>query len=90
MGAVNDWQFDERNLMHYDYELKGYLCQLLLKQGYYNFLFVTADRDTGLVATDLTEGNLWDTFNLYKIYFYYFNVAKGYDELIGYTTVNSH
>ena len=90
MGAVNDWQFDERNLMHYDYELKGYLCQLLLKQGYYNFLFVTADRDTGLVSTDLTEGNLWDTFNLYKIYFYYYNVAKGYDELIGYTTVNSH
>jgi len=90
MGAANNWQFDDRNLMQYNYELHGYLCQMLLKQGYYNFLFVTADRDTGLVSTELTEGNLWDTQNLYKIYFYYYNASKGYDELIGYTTVNSH
>ena len=90
MGAANSWQFDERNQMRYDYELHGYLCQLLLKQGYYNFLFVTADRDTGLVSTELTEGNHWDTENLYKIYFYYYNATKGYDELIGYTTITSH
>lgn len=90
MGAANNWQFDDRNLMQYNYELHGYLCQMLLKQGYYNFLFVTADRDTGLVSTELTEGNLWDTQNLYKIYFYYYNASKGCDELIGYTTVNSH
>lgn len=90
MGAANNWQFDDRNLMHYDYELHGYLCQLLLKQGYYNFLFVTADRNTGLVSTELTEGNHWDTDNLYKVYFYYYNPNKGCDELIGYTTVNSH
>jgi hypothetical protein len=90
MGAANSWRFDERNLMHYDYELRGYLCQLLLKQGYYNFLFATADRDTGLVSTELTEGNHWDTDNLYKLYLYYFNPNKGCDELIGYATVNSH
>ena len=90
MGAVNDWRLDERNLMQYDYNLHGYLCQLLLKQGYYNFLLVTADRKTGQVVTDLIEGNHWDTDNLYRIYFYYFNAIKGYDELIGYTTVNSH
>ena len=90
MGAINDWGFDERNLMHYDESLQGYLCQLLLKQGYYNFLFAAADRETGRVSTELTEGNHWDTDNLYKIYFYYFNPTKGYDELIGYATVNSH
>ena len=90
MGAINNWQFDERNLMQYDPQLGGYLCQMLLKQGYYNFLFVTADRDTGIVATDLIEGNHWDTNNLYKIYLYYYNATKGYDELIGYAYVNSH
>ena len=36
MGAANSWQFDERNLMHYDYQYGGYLCQMLLKQGYYH------------------------------------------------------
>ena len=90
MGAINDWNFDERNRMNYDYQLGGYLCQLLLKQGYYNFMFVTADRETGRVATDLTAGNHWDTNNLYRLYFYYYNANKGYDELIGYTTVTSH
>lgn len=90
MGAVNDWRFDDRNLMQYDYHLRGYLCQLLLKQGYYNFMFVTADRNSGLVTTEMTEGNHWDTENVYRVYLYYFNAIKGYDELIGYTTVNSH
>ena len=90
MGAANNWRFDERNRMQYDYQLHGYLCQMLLKQGYYNFLFATADHDTGLVSTELTEGNHWDTDNIYKIYFYYYNAMKGYDELIGYTTINSH
>lgn len=90
MGGVNDWRFDERNLMRYDYNLRGYLCQLFLKQGYYNFMFVTADRDTWKVSTELTEGNHWETDNLYRVYFYYYNANKGYDELIGYTTVQSH
>lgn len=90
MGAANGWRFDERNLMHYDNNLHGYLCQMLLKQGYYNFLFATVDRDNGMVSTELTEGNHWDTDNLYKVYLYYYNSNKGYDELIGYTTVNSH
>lgn len=90
MGAVNDWRFDERNLMRYDYNLHGYLCQMLLKQGYYNFMFVTADRDTGWVSTELTAGNHWETDNIYRIYLYYYNANKGYDELIGYTTVFSH
>ena len=90
MGAMNDWRFDERNLMRYDYNLHGYLCQLLLKQGYYNFLFATADRESNVVSTELTEGSHWDTDNLYRIYLYYYNANKGYDELIGYTTLNSH
>ena len=90
MGAANDWRFDERNLMRYDYNLRGYLCQLLLKQGYYNFLLVTADRDTGVVSTELTEGNHWETDNIYRIYYYFYNPTKGYDELIGYTTLLSH
>ena len=90
MGAVNDWNFDDRNRMRYDAKLGGYLCQLLLKQGYYNFMFVTVDRETGVVSTDLTAGNHWDTDNLYRIYFYYYNPNKGYDELIGYTLLTSH
>ena len=90
MGALNDWCFNESNKMVYDYRLRGYTCSMVLKQGYYNFMMVTIDRKTGEVATDLTVGNHWETNNVYKLYFYYYNAIKGFDELIGYATVNSH
>lgn len=90
MGALNDWRFDESNKMRYDYRLHGYTCSMVLKQGYYNFMFATVDRKTGEVMTDLTAGNHWETNNVYKLYFYYYNSIKGYDELIGYSEVNSH
>lgn len=90
MGALNDWRFDESNKMRYDYRLRGYTCSMVLKQGYYNFMFATVDRKTGEVMTDMTAGNHWETNNVYKLYFYYYNAIKGYDELIGYATVNSH
>lgn len=90
MGALNDWRFDESNKMRYDYRLHGYTCSMVLKQGYYNFMFATADRKTGQISTDQTAGNHWETNNVYKLYFYFYNALKGYDELVGYTVVNSH
>lgn len=90
MGALNDWCFNESNKMVYDYKLHGYTCSMVLKQGYYNFMIVTLDRQTNEISTDFTVGNHWETTNIYKLYFYYYNSIKGYDELIGYSTVNSH
>ena len=90
MGAFNDWRFDDRNRMEYDPRYHGYFVSLLLKQGYYNFMVTTLDRNTLEVSTELTDGNFWETNNVYHLYFYYFNAIKGYDELIGYSVVNSH
>ncbi len=90
MGALNDWCFNESNKMTYDYRLRGYTCSMVLKQGYYNFMFVTVDRKNGRVMTDMTAGNHWETNNVYKLYFYYYNAVKGYDELIGHLEVGSH
>lgn len=90
MGALNDWCFNAANLMEYDHRLHGYTCSMMLKQGYYNFMFATADRDSKTVSTDLTAGNFWETNNVYSLYYYYHNPIKGYDELIGHSVVNSH
>ena len=90
LGAISDWTFSERNKMIYNYHLHGYECSMLLKQGYYNFMFVTVDRNSYEVRSDITAGNFWETYNVYSLYFYYYNAVKGYDELIGYSTVNSH
>ena len=90
MGSFNDWLFNDRNRMEYDYRMHGYYVSLLLKQGYYNFMVTTLDRNTLEVSTDLTAGNFWETNNVYHLYFYYYNAIKGYDELIGYSVANSH
>lgn len=94
LGALSDWQLGEENKMKYDYDAEGYRCNMLLKQGYYNFMIVTADKaadEMSRVAhTDLTEGDFWETQNVYRLYFYYYNMITGYDELIGYALVNSH
>ena len=90
MGALNDWCFNESNKMTYDYRLRGYTCSMVLKQGYYNFMFVTLDHQTHEIMTDMTAGNHWETNNVYKLYFYFYNALKGYDELVGYSVVNSH
>ena len=92
LGALSDWQLDDNNKMQYDYEAGGYRCDMLLKQGYYNFMIVTADKEGShkVAHTDVTEGNFWETQNVYRLYFYYYNMAKGYDELIGYALVNAH
>jgi len=91
LGALADWQLGESNKMIYDYEAGGYRCDLLLKQGYYNFMIVTADKEGEKIAhTDITEGNFWETQNVYRLYFYYYNMVKGYDELVGYALINAH
>ena len=90
MGALNDWCFNESNKMTYDFRLRGYTCSMVLKQGYYNFMFVTLDHQTHEIMTDMTAGNHWETNNVYKLYFYFYNALKGYDELVGYSVVNSH
>jgi hypothetical protein len=90
MGALNDWNFNDKNKMWYDYESGSYQCSLLLKQGYYNYLYATVAKNGVEASTALTAGDFWETNNVYYLYFYYYNSLKGYDELIGYTTVNSH
>lgn len=93
LGAISDWQLGEQNMMHYDYDAGGYRCNMLLKQGYYNFMIVTADKTdemSRVAHADITEGDFWETQNVYRLYFYYYNMISGYDELIGYAVVNSH
>ena len=92
LGAISDWHLDDNNRMKYDYDAGGYRCDMLLKQGYYNFMIVTADKDVvePVAHTDITEGNFWETQNIYRLYFYYYNMVKGYDELIGYSLIKSH
>jgi hypothetical protein len=90
MGAITDWEFDERNKMTYDYERRGYAASLLLKQGYYDYIYAVKERGEEKADVTPIAGNFWETLNEYTIYLYLFDPTQNYDQLIGVKTVLSH
>ena len=90
MGAITDWNFDEKNKMTYDFERKGYAISLLLKQGYYDYIYAVKDKSQATADVTPIAGDFWETKNEYTIYLYLFDPTQNYDQLIGVKTVLSH
>ncbi len=91
IGELTGNQIGDSSLMKYDAIRGMYTKQLLLKQGYYNYAYVTRAVRSENAKTEnlLTEGNYWETENEYTVLFYYRPLGGRHDELIGYTVLNS-
>ena len=70
--------------MKYDEESGGYKHQLLLKQGWYNYMYWSADP----LDEQEIERNFFETENLYEIFVYFRAMGSRGDELIGYGRIN--
>jgi len=81
-GDFTDNTFDDDNLMKYDYERKEYQATLLLKQGAYNYQYLTKKGSNYSAA--IIEGNYFQTENAYQIYIYHRPMGERYDRLIGF------
>ncbi|RYY18246.1 MAG: DUF5103 domain-containing protein [Chitinophagaceae bacterium] len=90
-GKLSDYNLNDSAKMKYNVETGVYERSLFLKQGYYDYSYVTIDRGDPKrkPGFELSEGNYWETENEYTILMYYRGVAERYDQLIGMTTVNS-
>jgi len=91
LGEMTGNQISDTSRMEYDAAKGVYTKTLLLKQGYYSYIYVTKDNRNPAAKADpgLTEGNYWETENQYTVLFYYRSFSSRYDELIGIATVNS-
>ncbi len=87
-GAMNDWQMNEQNLMTYNEEIKKYTARLLLKQGYYNYLYTLVNNTAPYGDDEFVSGSHSQTQNVYDILVYYRHPGERADLLIGYTSVN--
>ena len=87
-GELSDWQLREQFKMSYDPANNWYYGSALLKQSYYNYLYVLKD-DQGQLDFTFTEGSHFETENDYTILVYHKNIFYGYDELIGSIKKNS-
>lgn len=90
-GEMTDWGTQERAVMAYDYQERAYKCDLVLKQGYYNYMYaLLPDTGKGKVPDfSFFEGSHYQTENNYLIFVYHRNPRKRADKLIGFKVVNS-
>ncbi len=90
LGAITDWHMDESSKMEYDPQRRGYQKRLLLKQGYYDYMYIVKDKETGTASLAPINGDFWETNNLYHIFVYLYDYLQNYDQLIGYKVIRSH
>lgn len=90
LGAITDWRMDESSKMEYDPQRRGYQKRLQLKQGYYDYMYIVKDKNTGEATLATVNGDFWETNNMYHIFVYLYDYLQNYDQLIGYKVVRSH
>lgn len=88
-GALSNWQCSRQNQMKWNPDKGQYELTLLLKQGYYNFMYAWKDLQTGKIKLHALEGSHAETENDYQIFVYYGRLTDRYDRLVGYKVFNS-
>ncbi|MDR2804563.1 MAG: DUF5103 domain-containing protein, partial [Dysgonamonadaceae bacterium] len=78
---------DERSQMEYSAADRGYVKSVLLKEGYYNYLYVHRKSAESPLSTALIEGNYYQTENEYRVMVYARPMGERYDKLIGVQTI---
>lgn len=89
-GELTNYASDTSARMNFNEELGVYEKTLYLKQGYYNYAYVTKPVRGGQ-AFDFsqTEGDFWGTENAYTVLVYFRPFGARADELVGFTSLNS-
>ena len=82
-GQLSNWKLDPEFELTYDYNKQAYTGKVLLKQGYYNYIFAHPNENGG-VSSALTEGTHWQTKNDYTLIMYNRGMGLRYDRIIGY------
>ncbi len=82
-GALNDWKYDNNNILTYNEKDRQYECTMLLKQGWYNYEYEFLKNGKRDGASGMFEGNHYETENDYLVLIYYRNPRARYDRVIG-------
>lgn len=87
-GEFNYHHLNDRNRMRYSGVSGGYELNIPLKQGAYNYQYVTLPRgENGLGSTSEIEGDKYETENEYNIFVYLRRPGERYERLVGAATV---
>ncbi len=87
-GQFTNFELSDKTRMIFNPDKGLYEASAVLKQGYYNYTYITVDKKNPAIKTEL-EGNYWETENTYTILIYYKAFADRSDQLIGVAKINS-
>jgi hypothetical protein len=87
-GQLTNYGLADSLKMNFNNEKGIYETHLLVKQGYYDYTYLLADKRNRNIHSEL-DGNYYETENLYTILIYYKSFSARADELIGVATFNS-
>lgn len=88
IGQLTENAFSNENKMTYNSEKGLYECSLFLKQGYYSYGYMLADKTNPAIKNEL-DGNYWEAENFYTILVYYKSFTDRSDQLIGVGKINT-
>ncbi|MBX2816401.1 MAG: DUF5103 domain-containing protein [Saprospiraceae bacterium] len=81
IGKFSDWEVRPENKMEYTDQYGAYFGEILLKQGVYDYEYVSVPRNGTGYGEDL-EGSWHETGNYYTILVYYRPFGGRYDQLV--------
>jgi len=81
-GGFNNFELTETNKMVYNNSIKSYETSIPLKQGFYNYNYVTLDENDSLDLTAIS-GSFFETENQYTVIVYYKPFGELYYSAIG-------
>jgi hypothetical protein len=84
-GGLSNWEFTPFNRMKYNEEHQAYECDMFLKQGIYNYMYIVKS-DKVEYDPYYFEGSYSATENIYDVIVYYRIPGEFYDRIIGYQT----
>lgn len=88
-GELSNWNANKSNEMTWNFETSRYELTLLLKQGYYNYIYVYVPEGSPTADHTNLEGSFWETENDYQIFVYYKDLSARYHRLIAHRQLNS-
>jgi len=89
-GRLTDWQLKDEFKMKYNPAVSSYVTQAFLKQGYYDYYYVTIPEGEKEMSFEEFEGNWHQTENNYTILVYYRPFGERYDRLVSVRTFSSN
>jgi len=85
----NNYAKTDEYKLEYDEKTATYSKAIMIKQGFNNYMYITANKNGTVDGEHAVDGNYYQTENDYNIFVYYRQNNERYDRVIGRGNANS-